>query len=686
MSDSSPTEFALPSRQLAAEWFEALIPDLSDRIGDFETDLSVLDDELVELFNQEIDQCVKGLIEAIDALDEKQIREYAHTLQGMGGAVGAPEISVLGEEFSRAAMAADGSRCRALLTALQGWCLNWSPPDTETTRRPLEHMPSLQGLILVVDDELPNRRFLEKLLTECGVDVLLAETGEQALDLIRSHRPDVALVDVMMPGISGYELCERISHSPEISQTAVIMVTAKSTVEDVEHAFLKGAFDYIRKPFHSRELMARVRNALLLKKNTEALKNWKDRVSHDLEVAGTVQSRLFDPTPVFAPDYDFRVAYCPSQHIGGDMFDFHRLPDGRLLVYVADVAGHGAGSALITTLIKGLIHEIISAFQDPGLYEIGNELHRRFRMCVTDPELYATMILVRMDPATGQLETLSCGHPPPLVFGPDGRVLPEFIEEKGGMPVGMMPPDMGDPYLKEDEVEVALPDSASIYLFTDGLIEARNQANGECGEEGVRKVIATSMAHHAELGDPDFVLAGIRREGYDLSMDDCTLMTLQRISPERTLACGEAGITLEDVDGLATELNNRLVEEGWQDESALMVRLLVTEHFANVVKHGRCPERARFFYRLTRGPAGCVLVMSDPGAAWDPDHWREEKKRNPGIYAENGRGLAMVDRIAQRQRHFRRDNRNHSLYILEKNLADRLQMEIQNESGSTQPK
>lgn len=364
------------------------------------------------------------------------------------------------------------------------------------------------------------------------------------------------------------------------------------------------------------------------------------------------------------------------------MFDFHRLPDGRLLVYVADVAGHGVGSALITTLIKGLINEIISTFQDPGLYEIGNELHRRFRMCVYDPELYATMILVRIDPAGGKVETLSCGHPPPLVFGEDGRVLPDFIEEKGGMPVGMMPPDMGVPYLKEDEVEVVLPESASLYLYTDGLIEARNRDQTECGDDLLR-VIAGSLANHEEAGDPDCVLEGIRRAGFDLSMDDCTLLNIQRIPPGQTLGCGEVGITLEDVDRLATDIHNRLLEEGWEDESAMMVRLLVTEHFANVVKHGCCPGRTRLFYRLTRSPAGCVLVLSDPGAAWDPDHWREEKKRNPAIYSENGRGLAMISRISERQRHFRRDNRNHSVYILEKNLADRLQMEIHDESDTT---
>lgn len=673
-------ELSVPSRDLGQRWFGGLIPDLEARSGDFETDLNVLDEELLQLFYEQIVVSVEEVRQGIGAADAKQIRESAHSLQGMGGVVGAPEISVLGVAFSEAAIAEDWCRCGELLTALEGWQGEWRPMEAGTGV-PVEKMPALKGRILVVDDELPNRRFLEKLLKDCGAEVLLAENGEEALQLIARHQPDVALVDVVMPGISGYEVCERVTGTRELSQTMVIMVTAKSNVADIEHAFLKGAFDYIRKPFQSRELMARVRNALLLKKNTEALKSWNLRVSRDLETAGTVQAMLFDPTPVFARHYDFRVGYRSSQHIGGDMFDLHRLADGRLLFYVADVAGHGVGSALITTLIKGLISEVLSALGNPDLYEIGNELHRRYRLCVADPELYATMILVRMDPETGQVETLSCGHPPPLVFGENGKVLPGFVEEKGGMPVGMMPAEFGLPYLKEDEVHVCLPASATMYMYTDGLIEAKTGDGRECGEAGLVACIEQSVQDDKSLGDPDDILDGLLAEGYELTADDCTLMNLRRIPSEQVLACGERALSMEEVDGLSVELTEVLMQKGWEDLAVSMVRLLITEHLANVVKHGRCPQGKLLFYRLTLLPLGCVLVMSDPGIAWDPDHWRREKQKNPETFSEGGRGLGMIARICERQRHFRRDNYNHSVYTLHRNLAERLNEEFESEEN-----
>lgn len=670
-----------PSAELARKWFSGLVEDLERRAPEFATDMDVLDTELLHLFHEQIDLSVQEIEEGIRERNEQKVRGAAHNIQGMGGVVGAPEISVLGEEFSAAAIHQQWARCGDLLNALQGWRTEWVPPQSEESSH-VDSMPAVEGRILVVDDELPNRRYLHKILTDCGAEVILAENGEQALEKIAQHQPDVALVDVMMPGISGYEVCEQVTSRPELNQTSVIMVTAKSTVEDIEHAFLKGAFDYIRKPFQSRELMARVRNALLLKQNTDEIKSWNRRVSRDLEMAGTVQSQLFDPNPVFASSYDLRVSYRPSQHIGGDMFDLHRLSDGRLFVYVADVAGHGVGSALITTLIKGLISEILSALANPALFEIGNELHRRYRLCVLDPELYATMILVRFDPKTGNVETLSCGHPPPLVIDQEGREIKGLVEEKGGMPMGMMPSEFGLPYLAEDEVHVNLPESSTMYLYTDGLVEAKTKQGKECGEKGILDNIYENIRSGKALGDPEGVLDGLAQGDYNLTADDCTLMSLQRIPDSEILACGEKEITLEEMEALSIELTNRLAEQAWDEESVLMVRLLITEHCANVVTHGRCPSGSRLFYRLTLSEKGCTLVVSDPGIVWDPDYWRKEKSQSEKKFAESGRGLGMIMKICPEQEHFRRDKNNHSVYFLEKNLARRLHAELEAEGTS----
>jgi serine phosphatase RsbU (regulator of sigma subunit)/anti-sigma regulatory factor (Ser/Thr protein kinase)/HPt (histidine-containing phosphotransfer) domain-containing protein len=672
MNDPHSTTSSPPPPELARKWFSDIVDNLSSRVHDFETDLNILDDELLELFSQEIKQSIEELQQGIQENSVEIIRDRAHSLQGMGGVAGAPEVSVVGEELSLAARAGRMDQCQKLWTALNGWYQEWLQPRPEQ-KSVKESMPTLSGKILVVDDELPNRRFLETLLTDCGADVLLAENGTEALHMIRTHQPDVALVDVVMPGIQGYEVCEQVYQNQDIYHTSVIMVTAKSSPEDVEHAFLKGAFDYIRKPFHSRELVARVRNALLLKQHNDALQSWKVRMSRELEMAGTVQKALFDPTPMFGTSYDYRVSYRSSQHVGGDMFDLHHLADGRLLGYMADVAGHGVGSALISTLIKGLINEILSSLSDPSLQDIGNELHKRYRLNVKDPELYATMILVLLDPVTGKGETLSCGHPPPLVLDPSGKILPDFIPEKGGMGIGMMPAGFGLPYEPEDVIPFEMPSGSSILLYTDGLIEARNERNEECGTAGLIETIEKSpfQQDHA-VPDPDQILDNLLSLNFNLTMDDCSLMVIHLIPPETVLDCGYCPLAMENITRLADRLSVLLEQDNWYPDDVMLIKLLIIEHAANIVKHGNVSPESTLFFRLTTSPEGCQIIMKDPGYAWNRTSKIEQKSGQTDLYAENGRGLDLIQQISPKAEHFRRDKENISIYPFDRQFAEHL--------------
>lgn len=422
--------------------------------------------------------------------------------------------------------------------------------------------------ILVVDDEEPNRKFLESLLRERGAEVYLAEDGETALEMVRSHRPDVALVDVMMPGIEGYEVCERIRKHPDLNQTSVIMVTARSTAQDVAHAFGKGAFDYIRKPFHSRELVARVHNALNLKRKTDALEGWKNRVSKELEVTGALQSRLFDPSPIFSELMNVQAAYQPSHQIGGDVFDFQLRSDGSLIAYVADVAGHGVAPALISTLFKGLVTEILQSPGRPELHHMANVLHQRFRQCVADPELYATAIFVQLEPESSNVKSLSCGHHAPLVLTADGQQPVGDIPERGGMPIGMFPQGLGDPYQKSDELEFELPAGCSVLLYTDGITEARNAGGTECGREGLLSVLNDPALHADPWQDPNRILQTLDSAGYQITADDCSLLRITRLDPEDVLASGELDPDLEAMASLAEELAQILESsEAWSADA-----------------------------------------------------------------------------------------------------------------------
>lgn len=116
------------------------------------------------------------------------------------------------------------------------------------------------GSVLVVDDEPNIALSLEYLMREEGYDVRVAVDGDAAIAALREARPDVVLLDVMMPGKDGYEVCQLIRATPEWKDVRVIMLTAKGRSIEQEKGLALGADDYITKPFSTRAVVERVQH------------------------------------------------------------------------------------------------------------------------------------------------------------------------------------------------------------------------------------------------------------------------------------------------------------------------------------------------------------------------------------------------------------------------------------------
>jgi pilus assembly protein CpaE len=116
--------------------------------------------------------------------------------------------------------------------------------------------------ILIVDDDEESLKLIELLLQRQGYDVVLAGTGQKALDCAQSEQPDLVILDIMMSAMDGYEVCRRLRHDPLTQRIPVIMFTAKTLVDDKVAGFEAGADDYLTKPTHPAELVSRVKTAL----------------------------------------------------------------------------------------------------------------------------------------------------------------------------------------------------------------------------------------------------------------------------------------------------------------------------------------------------------------------------------------------------------------------------------------
>ena len=133
-------------------------------------------------------------------------------------------------------------------------------------------------LILVVDDLAQNVRLLEAVLSPKGFRVAAASSGEQALDVLSKERPDVVVLDILMPGMDGYEVCRRIRQDPGTAFLPVIMITASGEEEKIR-AIEAGADDFVSKPFDQAELLARVRSLIRIKRYHDTIEHQADELA-----------------------------------------------------------------------------------------------------------------------------------------------------------------------------------------------------------------------------------------------------------------------------------------------------------------------------------------------------------------------------------------------------------------------
>jgi two-component system, sensor histidine kinase and response regulator len=131
--------------------------------------------------------------------------------------------------------------------------------------------------ILVVDDNPENLKIVSNFLKESGYQIALALDADSTLMILKANKIDLILLDIMMPGVDGFQLCKIIKDDPELTGIPVIFLTAKTETDDVVRGFQLGGVDYITKPFKKEELLVRVRNHIQLKLMRDFLQSEMER-------------------------------------------------------------------------------------------------------------------------------------------------------------------------------------------------------------------------------------------------------------------------------------------------------------------------------------------------------------------------------------------------------------------------
>ncbi|BFM40675.1 diguanylate cyclase [Synechocystis sp. LKSZ1] len=204
-------------------------------------------------------------------------------------------------------------------------------------------------LILVVDDVPRNLQLVVEILDRAGYMTTFATGGKQALERLRASQPDLILLDLMMPEMSGLEVCERIRAEHLELNLPIIFLTASNEREHLIQAFDKGAMDYINKPFYAPELLARVKTQLLLKQAQDELKEAYQKLE---DIA------LLDPLTGLANRRAI-ATFCETEfartHRYGDEFAVMMI-DLDHFKQVNDHYGHHCGDECLK-LIAGVLHD-----------------------------------------------------------------------------------------------------------------------------------------------------------------------------------------------------------------------------------------------------------------------------------------------------------------------------------------
>ena len=391
-----------------------------------------------------------------------------------------------------------------------------------------------KGDLLIVDDKPANLRLLAAMPVEQGYKVRSAISGPLALSATRAAPPDMMLLDINMPEMNGYEVCERLKADKETRDIPIIFISALDETTDKVKAFTVGGVDYITKPFQLEEVLARVETHLSLRRLQKRLQDANKRFADELALAAEIQASFLPGELPHIPGWQLTAALKPARETSGDFYDVIPLPNGRFGILVADVTDKGTAAALFMALSRTLIRTYAVEYDtQPEL--AFSAAHRRI-LVDTNTTQFVTAFYGILDPATGTLTYANAGHNPPYLLtarpqgaNPGGADASIEVQElvNTGPPLGLR---MFKDITWERRV-VQLAPGGVLVLYSDGITEAQDHEEELFDEERLQKVAQSNLGRSAEEIQ-DAILAEVHAFTGDAPQaDDITLMVLVRRAP-----------------------------------------------------------------------------------------------------------------------------------------------------------
>jgi CheY-like chemotaxis protein len=353
--------------------------------------------------------------------------------------------------------------------------------------------PSIQqaARILVIDDNPINCEVISDILDSHGYTVDVANGGQAGLEAIERQHPDLVLLDLMMPHVSGEDVLLHMKSRDEYKDIPVVLLTARASQEDRIHGLNLGADDYLAKPIISEEMSLRVHNTISrLNFAREAAQKaiLLDALNAAQEVHEALGREKHQVPGVAISEY-----YHAAESASGDWLGVHYDRDQkRLYMMIGDVTGHGMISALVTVAVAGAVHGALSLVEKWGAQHSLEESLRAIASSLNEAVLdsggkvdrWMTMVFVGLDVTTGEGILLNAGHGP--IY---------HLSQKKCQPLQVVGSCLGSTDTPEFGVlPFKLESGDGLFLFTDGLLENKGLDGKGFSKRELQTMLAAASA------------------------------------------------------------------------------------------------------------------------------------------------------------------------------------------------
>ncbi|TVP88918.1 MAG: response regulator [Pseudomonadaceae bacterium] len=356
-----------------------------------------------------------------------------------------------------------------------------------------QHAAPPAGLrILVADDNPADRLILSRLVSRQGHEVLAAENGADAVELFRRERPQLILLDALMPVMDGFAAARLIREAAGEDLVPIIFLTSLTETDALVRCLEAGGDDFLTKPYNPVILQAKIQAFQRMQEMHQTLQQQRDLISrqhermvHDQELAKRIFDRVAHAGALDAPN----VRYLQSAYamFNGDVLLASQRPAGGMHVLLADFTGHGLSAAIGAMPLAEVFYAMSArgyALQDI-LIELNDKLER-----ILPVGVFCCALLAEINPLKHKLEVWNGGLPDAVLLDADGGV--QHWLPSTHLPLGVVAND------RFDARTLSLPmlPEQRLLCWTDGIIETRNAAGDQFGDSGVAAVLA-------EVGPPE---------------------------------------------------------------------------------------------------------------------------------------------------------------------------------------